>query len=196
MIIETEKKIMRQKMLAQRSLLTFTEMEEKSVNAAKLLYSLPHFNNAFSILIYLPIRNEVNTQSIIEKSWQQKKTVLIPVCLPDRTLLLSELRSFDDVEKGFFNIPEPKPETLRPIPVDQVDIAILPGLAFDYRGQRLGYGGGYFDTLLPLLKPGCTKIALAYDFQLLDKIPASGYDAAVDIIITEKKVYLASDISG
>ena len=192
MIVETEKKIIRQKMLVQRSLLTLTETEEKSSKIAGMLCSLPHFSNASVLLIYLPIKNEPDTQSIIEKAWQQKKTVLIPVCLPDRTLLLSELLSFDDVEKGFFNILEPKPEALRPIPVNHVDIAILPGLAFDYHGHRLGYGGGYFDSLLPLLSPDSTKIALAYDFQLLDKIPVSEHDAPVDIIITEHKAHFVS----
>ncbi len=192
-MLMTAKKLLRQKMLTQRSLLTLSEIKEKSAEIAGFLYNLPQFKDTATLLLYLPIKNEVITQAIIETAWQQKKTVLIPVCLPDRNLLLSEFGSFADVENGFYNIPEPKPNALRPVPANQVDTVILPGLAFDYHGQRLGYGGGYFDKLLPSLKPGCSKIALAYDFQLVDRLPVGEHDAAVDIIITEKKVHIISD---
>jgi len=191
-MITEEKKLLRQKILAQRSALTPIEVEEKSALIAGHLLAAPEFAGAAALLIYLPIKNEVLTQAIIAAAWENKKTVLIPVCLPARKLLLSRFESFDEVVKGAFDILEPRPDFMRPVPAARADLAVLPGLAFNRKGQRLGYGGGYFDNLLPTLKPGCRKIALAYDFQLVRELPTAEHDAAVDIIITESGIHPAS----
>jgi 5-formyltetrahydrofolate cyclo-ligase len=103
--------------------------------------------------------------------------------------LLSELLNFDDLTLSKYGLYEPQEEQQRPIPPQEVDLAILPGVAFDLRGYRLGYGGGYFDRFLDSLRPDCPKIALAYDFQVVTQLPVEEHDTKVDIIITNSKTY-------
>lgn len=181
--------MLRQEVLSKREALTRSEVEEKSLAAARQVLNLPQYLKAWTLLVYLPFRNEMDTMMIIETAWQQQKKVLVPVCRPhDKSLVLSQLASLDELAPGTWGIPEPKAGCLRPLPGSCVDLALLPGVAFDSRGQRLGYGGGYFDRFLPSLRPDCPRLALAYDFQILDSLPAERHDEPVDIIVTESRV--------
>lgn len=188
-----DKMLLRQEMDGKRKMLTQAEIQDKTKKIAQRLFSLPHFQNASAVFIYLAFKNEVRTDNIIEKAWQQKKKVLVPVCRKkDKNLLLSELHSFSELGPGTWNIPEPRLEYLRPVSPFIADLAVIPGLAFDSRGYRLGYGAGYYDRFLPQLSPECPVIALAYDFQVLESVPSEPHDMPVDMIITEKKTYLTN----
>ncbi|MCR4443072.1 MAG: 5-formyltetrahydrofolate cyclo-ligase [Peptococcaceae bacterium] len=184
-----EKKSLRQKMQEMRQSLTALEIETKSRQAASLLLQLSEYRLARTLLAYLPIRGEVDTIPLIITAWQQQKRVVVPTCLPGRRLALSELRSLDELAAGTFGIPEPKAEFLRKVPPGQVDLALLPGVAFDLSGGRLGYGGGYYDRFLGSLRPGCPKIGLAYEFQLVSVLPAEEHDLPVDMVVTDRQVY-------
>jgi 5-formyltetrahydrofolate cyclo-ligase len=114
------------------------------------------------------------------------------VCVPwfdsgKKQYVPSELRDFAvDLMDGQFGILEPKPDAVRPIDCDQIDAALVPGLAFDETGNRLGRGMGYFDRILQDLRG--VKIALAYDFQIVSEVPKEAHDAPMDFIVTEKRV--------
>lgn len=184
-----EKKLLRQKILEKRNELNHREAHNASNGAVQNLLSLPQFQKADTVFIYLSFNKEIDTRSIIEVAWHKQKRVLVPVCRKeDKSLLLSELKCFTEIGRGTWNIPEPKKEYIRPIPREQVSLAIIPGLAFDLRGSRLGYGAGYYDRFLPQLPPECPLIALAYDFQVIEHIPCEPHDVPVNIIVTEKRV--------
>ena len=185
-----DKKTLRENFLKQRESLSWLEVQGKSHEATQRLLLLPEYKKAETILIYLAFKKELDTSAFIQTAWQQKKRIVVPVCQPlERKLLLSQLLSFNELTPGTWGILEPKAEFLRPVPVQQIDLLIIPGLAFDSQGYRLGYGGGYFDRFLPTIRQGCTKVGLAYDFQLLAELPREPHDTAIDIIVTESRTY-------
>lgn len=182
--------MLRQGFLLKRDSLDSLEVQSKSYEITQRVLLLPEYKSAQTILIYLSFAKEVNTQAIIMNAWQQEKLILVPVCQPlDKSLLLSELRDFSELTSGTWNIPEPKKEYLRPLGADVVDLAIIPGVAFDLRGSRLGHGAGYYDRFLPKLHPSCPKVALAYEFSINQFLPNEPHDIPMDYIITEVATY-------
>lgn len=181
----TDKALLRQKMLEQRVALTPDEVREKSRRTSARLFELPQYQQAKVLLLYIPYKNEIDTFPIIQKGWQDGKKIAVPVCQPKKRLLLSELHSLDELKPSKFGLYEPADEYLRPVLPENLDLAILPGVAFDLNGYRLGYGGGYFDLFFNNVRPVCFKIALAYEFQILEKLPVEKHDIWVDIILTE-----------
>ncbi|MFZ5753176.1 MAG: 5-formyltetrahydrofolate cyclo-ligase [Bacillota bacterium] len=185
-----DKKTLRKTLLKRRESLSWLEVQGKSHEITQRVLFLPEYKKAETILIYLAYNKELDTSAIMQTAWQQKKKIVVPVCQPrDRSLLLSELLDFNELAPGTWGILEPKAEFLRPVPVQNIDLLIIPCVAFDREGYRLGYGGGYFDRFLPAIRSDCTKVGLAYDFQLLDELPREPHDTAVDIIITESRTY-------
>lgn len=185
-----DKKLLRQQTLTKRDTLTWLEVQSKSQEIAQRLFMLPEYHKAQTILIYLAFAKEVATQAIIMTAWQEKKRILVPVCqTSDKSLLISELRNFNELTSGTWNIPEPKKDYLRPREPQAIDLAIIPGLAFDLRGSRLGYGAGYYDRFLSKLTPTCPKVALAYEFSLIEFFPTEPHDIPMDYIITEVATY-------
>ncbi|MGI6587357.1 MAG: 5-formyltetrahydrofolate cyclo-ligase [Peptococcia bacterium] len=188
------KKDLRQEMLKKREKLSLIEVKKKSLQINKQLLLFPAYDSAKIILTYLPIKNEPDTLPLIKNAWRQKKEVLIPVTQTTyKSLILSKLESLKELTKGNYGILEPKQEFLRPTTPHSVDLCLLPGLAFDHNGYRLGYGGGYFDRFLSSLRSDCLTIALAYDFQILDTIPRAEHDIPIDIIITESTIYICNN---
>lgn len=183
----TEKALLRQKMLEQRTALTPDEVREKSLKTGARLFELPQYQEAKVLLVYIPYKNEIDTFPIIQKSWQDGKKIAVPVCQPQKRLLLSELHSFDELKPSKFGLYEPTDEYLRPVSPENLDLALLPGVAFDLQGYRLGYGGGYFDLFFSQVHSVCFKLALAYEFQVLEKLPVEKHDIGVDVILTENE---------
>jgi len=163
------------------------EREEKSRAITKKLLSLPEFLSSSSILFYASKEGEVDTLNAISKSMKMGKRVIVPVVKGDR-LLLSYISSTKDLSPGTYHIPEPK--KLMPAKPKDVELAIVPGIAFDKTGNRLGRGYAYFDKLLKVLH--APKIALAFDFQIVGSIPSEKHDIPVDKIITENEVITTS----
>ncbi|MDD2401408.1 MAG: 5-formyltetrahydrofolate cyclo-ligase [Clostridia bacterium] len=187
------KKKLRKLMLEKRNTLLQSDIIDKSHEINEKLITQSFFRTSKTILSYISINNEPDTQAILQTAWQLKKQILVPVCQPStNTLLISRLENLQELEEGHFHILEPKKEYLRPVKPSLVDLCILPGTAFDRNGYRLGYGSGYFDRFLPLLRSDCLKIALSYDYQILDTIPHESHDIPVDIILTEKAIYYCS----
>ena len=155
------KKELRQKVLKKRENLSLTEVQKKSQQINQQVLALPAFSAAKQSLL-MPIKKEPNTLPLLTNAWQQQKQVLIPVTqTKNKSLILSQLKNLNEVTKRSYDLLEPKPEFLRPIAPRFVDLCLLPGLAFDYSGNRLGYGGGYFDRFLPKslhLSQNCSRL--------------------------------------
>ena len=162
----------------------------------RTLLSRKEFLKADKILIYLSKEGEVGTNDLLGRAFELGKRVCVPVV--DREsdeLCISELPGPDtSFRLGAFGVREPAEEDLNFMSPDQIDLVIAPGLAFDRRGGRIGYGKGYYDRLLNRLGSQVPRIALAFDFQVLDAVPQDENDIRVDAIITEKSTMNCSGI--
>jgi 5-formyltetrahydrofolate cyclo-ligase len=141
------------------------------------------------VLITLPFRSEWDTRPLARAVIASHRRLVLPRAdRSARMLLLHAVADLErDVEPGYSGIPEPRPD--RPVVAPTaVDLAILPGVAFDAAGRRLGYGGGYFDRLLPLMRADVTLLAGAFDEQIVDAVPTASHDARVPLVVTPTRV--------
>jgi 5-formyltetrahydrofolate cyclo-ligase len=162
------------------------EVLTKSELIKNRLFQIDEFKITKNILFYVSYNGEVFTHNAIKEALIDKKVVVPISKKEDYSLILSKLDSFEDLQEGQYSILEPKKERTKEISTDKIDLAIVPGIAFDLNGNRIGYGKGYYDRLLKNIK--APIIGLAYEFQIIKKIPIDDYDKQVDIIITEKRV--------
>ena len=165
-----------------------TQKEEhrrrKSEAIRRKLFRLPVFREAKTVLCYVSLPYEVETRQVITRLLEAGKRVVVPK-VRGRRLVLSELRDPDvDLAPGAFNVLEPIPRALRPVRPEELDVALVPGLAFDCRGHRLGHGYGYFDRLLARLPDRVTTIGLCFDFQRIDHLPTRPHDEPVAHVLS------------
>jgi 5-formyltetrahydrofolate cyclo-ligase len=177
---------LRRRILAARDALAPAVREAATAAIAQGLAALPSFVAARVVALTASCRSEWGTQALIRMALAAGKTVALPrVDAPTRMLELHRVTDpVADVAPGFQDIPEPLPGCAR-VAIGDVDWILVPGVAFDHTGRRLGYGGGYYDRLLPLLARAAVRAAGAYDLQLVDEVPAAPHDLAVDTIVTE-----------
>lgn len=185
-----EKKALRKKIISLRDQLLPEEITAKSSLIAAGLYNLQAYRDAGAVMFFITFGTEVDTRPMVEETIKRGKLALAPKALPEtRELIPSRVLDWDsDLVPGAYNIPEPGEDTLRPVKPETIDLLIVPGVAFDLKGNRLGYGGGYYDRFFPLLKKQTPLVALVFDLQILPEIPVDEWDRRVDIIITEKRV--------
>ena len=136
------------------------------------------------VLCYVSLREEVETRRLIDWMLKHGKRVVIPR-VRGTGLELSELRDpSTDLIKGAFGVLEPSPAAFRPVALRAIDLVLVPGVAFDRHGARLGRGGGFFERLLGRLPARSTTIGLCFDFQLLDRLPTLAHDWAVHRVLS------------
>lgn len=181
---------LRKLILNRRNALSVPEAAQKSNEIFQRLQTTKAYQEAHRVMLYLSIGKEVQTSKIVEDLLLKKKRVFIPATQPAaKEMLASELLDpAKDLTPGYMNIPEPKKEALRPISPMELDLVLVPGLAFDLKGYRIGYGGGYYDRFLPKLAPHAMAIGLAYRMQIVDNAFPEAYDIPVSQIVTEKEV--------
>jgi 5-formyltetrahydrofolate cyclo-ligase len=177
-----DKKELRKIFLEKRK--SIENKEEKSHEIFHKLKGLPIWKKAYIINTYVSIKDEVDTRFIIYHALIENKRVFCPVILGN-DLKFGEITSINDLEKGPFGILQPK--KIHEIDYNLFDIIIVPGIAFDIKGYRIGYGKGYYDRFLSKIKKGI-KIGLTFDDLILNNLPKDPYDQKVDIIISEKKI--------
>jgi len=177
--------------IEKRNKLTKEEIKEKSKKNIDNLKSLKEFQEAKNILFYVSCNNEVDTQEIIKELLKNKeKNIIVPYTIKNKPIIfVSGLKDFVELEPKLFGILEPKEKYIREFNREKLDLVIVPGIVFDKNGHRIGYGYGYYDRFLKTIKNNVVKIGLAYDFQLIDRIPEEKHDVSLNIIVTEKEIF-------
>jgi 5-formyltetrahydrofolate cyclo-ligase len=153
---------------------------------------LPEYQRAHTIMYYLDVRSEVRTRHDLQDAIAGDKKIVVPYCV-DGFLHLFHLTSLDELEVGMYKILEPKTELRdvahKKVDPKELDLVMVPGVAFDKRGGRMGHGKGYYDKLLEHVRPEVPLVALAFECQLFPEIPVAPHDVFMTKIITEKAVY-------
>lgn len=183
----------RRELLTRRDAISVEERHAASEAVAERLRGEGEYKSAKAVLLYVSFRSEVGTRGLIEAALRDGKTVIVPkVDRKAHRLKLFEIRNVTrDLEAGYMGIYEPVEHLTRLAGPEEVDLVVLPGVGFDAAGRRLGYGGGYYDRLLEELKPGAGLIALAFEAQIVDEIPAEPHDKRVHKVVTEKRTIKA-----
>ncbi len=184
------KKDIRKTMTEKRESLSKESVQQKSHSIQQRLIEMSVWKDAMHMMIYLDFRNEVKTDSLIRSFLQQGRHVYIPVTNPKNyRLTVSELKDPEqDLQVANFGLLEPKKEALRPSDPKKLDLIIVPGVAFDRDGYRVGFGAGYYDRFLPQVRDDAVLLSLVYDFQLMPQVPRESHDIAVDWIVTESEL--------
>ncbi|MDK2809565.1 MAG: 5-formyltetrahydrofolate cyclo-ligase [Petroclostridium sp.] len=184
------KKELRNKYLKMRKNLQYEEVEKKSKNIIQKLMDTAWYRQSNTIMSYIDFRNEVITRSFIKHALKDNKRIIVPITdMSSKILILSELKDFDnELCQSSYGILEPKKEYVRVVSCNLLDLVLVPGLAFDTSGYRIGYGGGYYDRLLQRLPQKTITIGLAFEFQIVGNIPVESFDRKVDFIITEERI--------
>lgn len=179
----SKKHKIRQKILNFRNNLSSLEINKESQIISQKVLALDEIKKCQNVLIYLQINNEVDTKSIINYLKRHKKRVCLPKFLKGKWIIV-QFKNWGQLQPGPFRILQPNDNQV--INVEKIDVAIIPGVAFDKNGARLGFGKGVYDKLLKdFSKP---KIGLGYDFQIIDPIPMKKHDLVMDIIVTNKSI--------
>ena len=185
------KKEIREAILQKKIEFSKTKVKEKSFAIFNKLKEMDFYKNANNVMVYIPLdnENEVLTEPIINDLWNRGKKVFIPLTVhKTKEIIVSELKDLKkDLRIGNFGVLEPKKEATRPTDPSILNMVIVPGVAFDKKGYRIGHGAGYYDRFLPKLSKKTATVSLAFDMQLIDKVPNEHHDIAVKYIITEKQ---------
>jgi len=163
------------------------QVQSKSASITEKLFSLSEYQNVGNILVYLSLKKEVQTDSLIKKIFEMGKRVFIPI-VADKNIIVSELQSLNiKLKKGSDGIRVPDEKDRAIVSPGIIDLAVVPGLAFTNGGARLGRGRGWYDKLLAGLP--ALKVGVAFELQLLDFIPLCQHDVGMDKVITESEIF-------
>ncbi len=177
-----DKKALRREIGAKKRALSAAEVEARSAVLAEKLYATRQYRTARTLYAYLSFNQEVRTGAIIERAWADGKRVAVPKVVGDEVVFIW-IDSFDNLApQGAFQIMEPVGDG--PVADDATALVLMPGLAFDPEGHRVGYGGGYYDRYLAA-QPDHPTVALCYDFQMLERLDVDDFDVPVDLVITD-----------
>ena len=176
---------MRRNILALRKKLSASEVEILSPKIANRLISLNVFKNSEIIALYVPIKNEVDLMTLLTE--KGKRFVFPRVENGTKKLSFYEAASLDDFEKGSFNIPEPK-TTLNKVDIENIDLFLVPGVAFSEKCERIGYGGGFYDTTLKFKNKNSHTLGVAFDFQIVDSGFSEPFDERLDAVATDERI--------
>ena len=164
---------------AKKRAMPLTQIEQKSAALAEQLFATEQYRQAKTIYGYLPYNQEVRTVPILEQALRDGKRVAVPKVYGDE-LRFIYMEDLSLVEKSGFGIPEPVADG--PVALEEDALILMPGLAFDPMGNRMGYGGGYYDKYLQA-QPNHPTVALCYDFQMLQRLDTEEHDIPVDLVL-------------
>lgn len=168
-------------------------MENSAVIQTRVL-GLPAYKESESVGLYSSFNNEVSTAILFDQAVKDGKKVLFPrIKKEEKELEFISVQRMEELELGAYGILSPPFKEARPDFVGETHFLVIPGVAYDLRGGRLGYGGGFYDRYLQKLAKKPFIAALAYEFQILDDIPMQPHDARVDAVITEQRVIICKD---
>jgi 5-formyltetrahydrofolate cyclo-ligase len=186
-ILMDEKKIIRSQMKETLSMLSKPLYEDYSYQVAGNLFQEPNWKAAKVIGITISKQPEVDTYQIIRKAWETGKQVVVPKCIPtEKALIFRTLTRFAQLESVFYGLLEPIEAETTAVKQSEIDLLIVPGLAYTSEGFRVGFGGGYYDRYLNQYQGN--TVALAFQCQVVPSIPVEAHDIPVSKIITEHEV--------
>lgn len=191
----TDKTSIRKEILKRRNSLDPSVMKEAGAAAAGKYSAIDELKNARELFVFLSAEKEISTENIISHSLKAGKGVSVPAYMAENDSYYPARYSVDaELAVGHMKIREP----VNPIPVklSDVDVVIVPGLAFDEKGGRLGYGKGYYDRMLAIIREAkkgkqLNIVGMALDFQVIEAVPMDNNDVRMDVIVTEKRVIKA-----
>lgn len=183
MSIYEKKKKLRSEILTKRKSISSTLKKQLDNRIFDRLIAYPPFISSNTVLVYYSVNDEINTEKIIDYCFRNGKKVALPVCVRNRVMVFYNIKSFFDLKEGKYNIPAPDTNICSPVEDFSDSICIVPGLCFGKKGERLGYGGGYYDSFLNENK--LLSIGLCYDRFVFDSIPCEKHDIRLNTIITE-----------
>ena len=173
------KKELRAMIREKKRAMTPEEINSRSEKLMALFLQSKAYTNANTIYGYLPYNQEVRTVPMLEQALKDGKRVAVPKCYGDEMKFLF-MDDLSKVEKGYAGIPEPIAD--EPVADDETALVLMPGMAFDPQGHRIGYGGGFYDKFLAQ-EPNHPTLALCYDFQVLDHLETEEFDIPVDCVL-------------
>ena len=181
----------RKEILRIRNNIETNEAINKSSIIINKLKNTAEYINSNSIMVYMDFKNEVNTKVFIEEALKEGKSIIIPYTdMAKVEIIPVQINDLEDLAMCKFGYLEPKREKIEnPYDIKLIDLIVVPGVVFDKNKNRVGFGKGYYDRLLINKKPSAKAIAIAYEFQVLDEVPAQEHDIKMDMIITEENTY-------
>ncbi len=184
------KEFIRRQLIERRNLLTVEEIRDKSSAIVERLKETGRLEKAETIMAYMCMKSEVITRELIGNILAEGRTVCLPIVIEkEKKLKIYRIESIDsDVVPGAFGIYEPLQLPERRINPADIDLVFVPGVGFDIRKNRIGFGGGYYDRFLSRLRPETLKIGLSFDCQVIHELPVEKFDVKMDIIITESRI--------
>lgn len=188
--IQIVKSQIREEIAEKFAALSANEIAEKTKAIENRLFDFANFLESKIALLYVNNKHEVLTGNILKRAYIYNKIVVLPVYNTENFEM--ELKKVDNLEKdlnpGPRDILQPDESRCKVVPIDKIDIAIIPAVALDEKGGRIGSGKGYYDRLIPRLAITTRKVALAFEEQIIPQVPIESHDKHVDIIITENRV--------
>ena len=188
--IQIAKSQIREEIAQKFATLSANEIAEKTKAIENRLFDFANFLESKITLLYVNNKHEVLTANILKRAYIYNKIVVLPVYNTENFEM--ELKKVDNLEKdlnpGPRDILQPDESRCKVVPIDKIDIAIIPAVALDEKGGRIGSGKGYYDRLIPRLAITTRKVALAFEAQIIPQVPIESHDKHVDIIITENRV--------
>ena len=164
-----------------------SQRKERSEIIQKKLLSCEEFQDSKTVMIYVSLPTEVSTERCIREALRQGKRLAVPYIEPQGTEIIAfELNSMEYLEKGPFGIYQPRKDLGKSVPLKEIDVIVVPAVAFDKKNMRLGRGKGYYDRFLSNEQlAGASTVGLAYNFQIVDSVPSDSYDIPVSRVITD-----------
>ncbi len=178
----------REAMRARLAAMSPEDRRRASLAACARLMGLGAFRHASVVMLYMPLPSEVETTTLAIRCFQTGKIVCVPkVDWDRRDMHAVEISSFDDnMETDEHGLRTPR--SGQPLPPSAIDLVVVPGLAYDTQGNRLGRGGGYYDRFLSRLRRSATSVGLSFDTQIIDAVPIDERDVSVNTVVTERRI--------
>ena len=188
--VREKKMSLRKEMEKTIASLSKEEIKEKCRQIERQLFDFANFQESEVILFYISKGIEVSTRRMLKQLKETRKGVVLPVFNEGKnTPRLFKVTDLDsDLRQGRNHLLEPDPDRCKPFSAESIELAIIPGIAFDEKGGRLGVGDGHYDRLIPLLPNTSRKVAFAFEEQIVPQVPMESHDKFVDIIITETRI--------
>jgi len=188
-----DKREIRKRIMTLRNAMPVETIAAKSREIVRRLKEVREIRESSTLMVFLSFGSEVLTDRLIEWGWDAGKRIVVPLCHPEsRVLTPCLIGGFDELETGHYGIREPKADRLQVVPPGKIDAVLVPAVAFDRRGYRVGYGGGYYDRFLPKA-PRAATIGAVFACQIVPEVPRDRFDVQVERIVTEEGIITPED---